>query len=48
MTQCLGSEFAPKSICQALTLQRSRGWIIAAVLTAAVFVGVLGRGVRFP
>jgi len=48
MTQCLGSELAPKISSQALTLQRGGGWIIAAVLTAAVFVGVLGSGVRFP
>ena len=48
MTQCLGSKFAPKTASQLLPLQRSRGWIIAAFIIAAIFVGVLGRGVRFP
>jgi hypothetical protein len=48
MTQCLGSRFAPKIASQPLTLQRRRGWIAAAVITAAIFIGVLGRGVRFP
>jgi len=47
MTQCLGSELAPRIFSQALTLPRGRGWIIAAFVTTAVFVGVLGRGVRF-
>lgn len=46
MTQYLGSKFAPKITSQPLTLQRSRGWIIAAFITATIFVGVLGRGVR--
>jgi len=31
MTQCLGSKFAPKVSGQPLTLQRSRGWMIAAL-----------------
>ena len=48
MTQYLGSKFAPKIPSQPFTLPRSRGWIAAAFITAAVFVGVLGRGVRFP
>lgn len=48
MTQCLCSKFAPKIDSQPITVQRSRGWIIASVVTAAIFVGVLGHGVRFP
>jgi hypothetical protein len=47
MTQCLGTSLVPRIASQPLTLLRSRTWIIAAVITAAVFVGVLGRGVRF-
>jgi hypothetical protein len=47
MTQYLGTKFAPRIASQPLTLLRSRGWIVAAILTTAIFVGVLGRGVRF-
>jgi hypothetical protein len=47
MTQCLGTRFAPKIPTQPFTLKRSRGWIIAALLVAVLFIGVLGRGVRF-
>ena len=47
MTQCLGSKFVPKVTSQPLTLQRSRGWIIAAFITAAIFVEALGHGIRF-
>src|ERR1700736_258373 len=46
VTPYLGSKFAPKITSHPLTLQRSRGWIIAAFITATIFVGVLGRGVR--
>jgi hypothetical protein len=46
MTQYLGSKFVPKITGQSLTLARSWGWIIAAFITAAIFVGALGRGVR--
>jgi hypothetical protein len=48
MTQYLGSKFVPKISGQPITVQRSRGWILAAFITAAIFVGVLGRGIRFP
>ena len=48
MTQCLGTIFAPKTAIQPFTLERSRGWILAACITAAIFIGVLGRGLRFP
>ena len=48
MTQYVGSRFAPRITCQPFTMQRRRGWIIAAAVTAAVFVGVLGRGVSLP
>jgi hypothetical protein len=48
MTQCLGSKLIPKIASQPFTLQRHRGWIAAAFLTAAIFIGVLGRGVRVP
>ena len=47
MTQCLGTNLVPRIPSQPLTLQRSRALIIAAFITAAVFIGVLGRGVRF-
>ena len=47
MTQYLGGKFAPKTASLPAALQRSPGWIIAAVITAMIFVGVLGRGVRF-
>jgi hypothetical protein len=30
-----------------LGVPRSRGWLVAAAITLAVFVGVLGPGVRF-
>jgi hypothetical protein len=47
MTQCLGGKLVPRIASQPLTLQRSWSWIIAALVTAAIFVGVLGRGVNF-
>ena len=47
MTQCLGSRFAPQVTSHPLTLQRSRGWIIAAFITATIFIEVLGHGIRF-
>ena len=46
MTQYLGSKFAPKINGQPPAVYHSRGWIIAAFITATIFVGVLGRGVR--
>ncbi len=46
MTQYLGGRFAPRIENQPVALQRSRGWIGAACVTAAIFIGVLGRGVR--
>jgi hypothetical protein len=48
MTQCLGTKLVPKIISQPLTLARSWTWIIVACIAAAIFVSVLGRGVRFP
>jgi hypothetical protein len=48
MTQYLGSKFARKTAIQPFTLERNLGWIIAAFITATIFIGVLGRGVRFP
>lgn len=47
MTQCLGTRFAPKIPTQPFDLPRSRPWIIAALIAATLFIGVLGRGVRF-
>jgi hypothetical protein len=47
MTQYLGGKFVPKVAGQPVSLQRSPGWIVAAVVAAAIFIGVLGRGVRF-
>jgi hypothetical protein len=47
MTQCLGTKLVPKIPSEPLTLPRSRAWIIVAAITAAIFIGVLGRGVRF-
>jgi hypothetical protein len=47
MTQYLGTKLIPKIASQPLTLARSWAWIITAVITAAIFIGVLGRGVRF-
>jgi hypothetical protein len=47
MTQWLGSRFVPKEESPAFILQRSRGWLIAAFLTASLFIGLLGRGIRF-
>ena len=47
MTQCLGSKWVPRIASQPLTLPRSWSWIIAALVTATIFVGVLGRGVEF-
>jgi hypothetical protein len=46
MNQCLGSKFIPRIPSKPLTLSRRWGWIVAAILTAVVFIGVLGRGVR--
>jgi len=48
MTQYLGSRFVPKIASSRFILQRSRGWLIAAFVTASIFIGLLGRGVRFP
>jgi hypothetical protein len=48
MTQFLGSKFAPKRASPPFILPRSRGWLIAAFVTASIFIGLLGRGVRFP
>jgi len=48
MTQYLRSKFVPKIASPPFTLQRSVGWMVAAIITAAIFIGVLGRGVRFP
>jgi hypothetical protein len=45
MTQYLGSKLAPKVNGEGLALQRSRVWIIVALITAAMFVSVLGRGI---
>jgi hypothetical protein len=47
MTQCLGSKFAPKNASPRFILQRSRRWLIAAFVTAPIFIGLLGRGIRF-
>ena len=47
MTQCLGGKLVPRVASQPLTLQRNWGWIIVALITATIFVAVLGRGVRF-
>lgn len=47
MTQCLGTRFAPKIPTPPFTLERSRAWIIIALIVAALFIGMLGRGVRF-
>jgi len=48
MTQYLGSKFVPRIPGQPVVLQRSRGWIVVAFITAIIFVGVIGRGVRLP
>ena len=47
MTQCLGNKIGPKSAGPRFILQRSRGWLIAAFVTASIFIGLLGRGMRF-
>jgi hypothetical protein len=47
MTQWLGSRFVRKSRSPCFTLQHSRGWLIAAFITASLFIGLLGRGIRF-
>jgi hypothetical protein len=47
MTQYLGGKLAPKIGGEPVELKRSLGWIVVAVILAAVFVGVLGPGVRF-
>jgi hypothetical protein len=48
MTQWLGTRLVPKTTGRPLALARNWTWIIAGLITAAIFVGVLGRGVRFP
>src|SRR5260370_224722 len=48
MTQCLGGKFAPKTASQPAALQRSPGGLIPAVITAMIFVGLLGPGGGFP
>jgi hypothetical protein len=47
MTQYLGTRLIPRISSQSLALARSWVWIIAALITGAIFIGVLGRGVRF-
>lgn len=47
MTQYLGTRFAPKILTEPFSLQRSRAWIVAAVIVGGLFIGVLGRGIRF-
>jgi len=47
MTQILGTPLIPRIPSHPFTLQRSRAWIVVAVITAVVFIGVLGRGVLF-
>jgi hypothetical protein len=37
----------PASPDEAVVLDRRAGWLIAAAITAVVFVGILGRGIRF-
>jgi hypothetical protein len=46
MTQNLGGKFVPRIPSQPVVLERSLGWIVAALITATIFVGVIGRGVR--
>ena len=48
MTQGVGSKFAPKTASPPFILQRSRSWTMAGFVTASIFVGFLGRGIRFP
>lgn len=47
MTQYLGSKFAPRITVVSDPIEPSTGWIVAACVTATIFVGVLGRGIRF-
>jgi hypothetical protein len=47
MTQSLGGKLAPKIASPGVALRRSIGWIVAAVIAAAIFIGVLGPGIRF-
>jgi hypothetical protein len=47
MTQYLSPKLVPANPSQPLTVERSLGWVFAAVIITAIFVGVLGRGVRF-
>jgi hypothetical protein len=47
MTQYLGGKLAPRIASQPVELKRSFEWIVVAVIVAAVFIGVLGPGVRF-
>jgi hypothetical protein len=47
MTQYLGTKLVPKIPGRGLTLHRSRGWLIAAALIAATFIGILGPSIRF-
>jgi hypothetical protein len=48
MRQYLGGKLAPKITSQPFAVYRSSGWIIAAFITATIFLGILGRGVRLP
>ena len=45
MTQCLGAR--PNGGNNGVAIPRSPAWIVAACVAAGVFIGVLGRGVRF-
>jgi hypothetical protein len=47
MTQYLGMKLVPQIAGQRLELARNWAWIIAAAITAAIFIGVLGRGIHF-
>jgi hypothetical protein len=47
MTQSLRSKFGPKSAGPRFIVRRSPRWVIAAGITASVFIGLLGRGMRF-
>src|SRR5215470_13831758 len=38
MTQYLGSRFVPRTTCPPFVLPRSRGWMAAAIITAAIFI----------
>ena len=47
MTQWLRGKFAPKSAGPRFIVRRSPGWVIAAGITASIFIGLLRRGTRF-